>query len=414
VKLELVIDRIANTGEGIASHNGSSVFVETALPQERVIAHVEGSRGKLLELISRSIHRIEPHCGLAQRCGGCDWLHIERQAQISFKQEILTGTLHHGGSILPGEYELLPALVSNSKNGIRRRATFHILREQLAFFEKRSHQLVPVSTCPALVDSLSGLPEILSQHFSKLLKELESIQVLECEGKICVALLAKKSVKAKVLEAAERLVKECVVNGVILASQDESVRPTFIGETFLEENGVFHRPDGFSQSSSEVNRLMIHEVLERVGHRKQTLLELYSGNGNFTIPLASHAQSIVCVESSPLSIGLAQKGLQALSVKNVQLVQSEAEKAVKGMIAEAKRFECIVLDPPRAGAPHIAQWAERLMAKDVVYVSCDPSTLARDAKTLKAHGFKPLTVRLAEQFCDTHHIECIMSFTRST
>jgi 23S rRNA (uracil1939-C5)-methyltransferase len=415
--VELVIDRLATTGEGVAHFEHRSVFVAGALPGEKVMVEMLDSHAKLLGVLEPNPHRVKPNCALVDRCGGCDWKHLVKFVQPQAKQDIAVGVLEHMADLGADSYELLPPLVSSTPSAQRRRATLHVVGGILGFFSKHSHSLTPIEECPALIPELRRLPGILQRNLTSVLRDLEEIRLLCCAGLVSIALKARQKPKPKLLKAALQLVKDSIVDGVVVSSREAPEQVELLGQATLEEDHVFHRPDGFSQSHAEVNRLLLTEVVERLAlgpdaRQKTDVLELFSGNGNFTLRVADLVKSVVAVESSALGIRLAQKGLQKAALRNVKCIQNDAREALRSLVQEHQRFECILLDPPRAGCANIGAFAQDLLAQRVVYVSCDLSTLARDTKDLMQHGFKPLTFRIADQFEDTHHVESVMSFSR--
>jgi 23S rRNA (uracil1939-C5)-methyltransferase len=174
-----------------------------------------------------------------------------------------------------------------------------------------------------------------------------------------------------------------------------------------------YRPDAFAQANAEVNRALVGHAIEAMAlTADDAVLELYAGNGNFSFPLSERSGSLVAVESSTVSIDLAQQAARRRRVANVRFIQGDCERIVKGLMRESRRFSKLFLDPPRTGAPGVGEWASRLLVERVVYVACDPAALARDAANLVKFGYRPLTVKLFDLFPQTKHIEVVMSFAR--
>ena len=178
---------------------------------------------------------------------------------------------------------------------------------------------------------------------------------------------------------------------------------------------LYLRPDAFSQAHAEANvGLVTSAVYELAPRETDSVLELYSGNGNFTFPLAASAASVLGVESSPVSVELAQRSAREGGVTNVRFHQGDARKVCEGLIREGKRFDLALADPPRTGAPGLARWMKALGVRRVVYVACDPGSLARDAAGLVEAGYKPLALQVVDMFPQTHHVESVMSFELSS
>ncbi len=417
VNVELHIERLSKLGEGVARHEGRSVFVEGALPGEQVLAVVTETskvlRGEIAEILKPSSSRRTAMCPLQTQCGGCDWMFFDEETQLQHKQEIVRSTLAHVGEISSDAYALLPP-VSASPMGYRRRAVFHPVSGSLGFHGRKTHQRIVVPRCPALTDPLSELPARLAAHFKPTtVKELEEVRVLECEARVAVSLHFKDQIRPRHRELASFAVSSGLIDGAILQPGEGRGQTEFFGEPILEENGLFHRPDGFAQANAEVNRRLIQHAAEMLDiHRHHRILELYSGNGNFTLRLAELASHVLAVESSSISVALAQRAVRKAGVTNVRLAEGDSAKVTAGLMAGGERFDRLLVDPPRAGAPGVGAWAARLLVERLVYVSCDPASLARDAKEIIASGYQPTAVQLFDLFPQTHHIEVLMTFNR--
>lgn len=418
MKLELRVERLSKSGDGVAPHDGRAVFIAGALPGERVLVEVteqgKALRGEVLDVIEPSASRREPICPVASTCGGCDWMHIHEDEQLRQKQEIVVSALEHVGGISRDAYELLPTVTSPHAVGYRRRAVLHPVKNALGFHGRKSHERIAVKSCPALTKSLTDFPGRLATALgASTLKELEEVRLLECEGRVAVSLHFKAQLRPRHREAVDLAIRDGLIDGAILHPGEGKGAVVQVGKPVLEEEGVLHRPDGFAQANAEVNRRLVAQAIELLDvHGSERVLELYSGNGNFTFRLAAHAQQVVAVESFPLSVALAQQASLKRGVSNVRFVQGDSEKIASGLVNERERFDRLLVDPPRSGAPGVGDWAGGLLVSRVVYVACDPTSLARDAKALGAHGFKPLALQLFDLFPQTHHIEAVMAFTR--
>lgn len=415
--VELLIERLSKSGDGVAQHEGRAVFVSGALPGERVKAQLsEGSRvlqAELLEVLSSSPARRTPFCPLATTCGGCDWMHADELTQVAQKEEIVVSALEHLGGLERASYQRLPTVLSPEPLGYRRRASLQPVGQRLGFTGRRSHERVPVERCPALTAPLADLPATLAAALGPALKDLDEVRLLECDGRVSVSLHLKAQVKAKHRELVERLVRDGVLDGAVLLPGEAKGQPELLGAPVLEEEGVLHRPDGFAQANAAVNRRLVQAAVELLDVPKTgRVLELYSGNGNFTFRLAAQAAQVVAVESSGLSVTLAQKAALAAKTPNVRFVQGDCEKIAASLVKEGERFERLLVDPPRAGAEGLADWASGLLVERLVYVACDPASLARDAKRLAEKGFHPLALQLFDLFPQTHHVEAVMAFSR--
>jgi 23S rRNA (uracil1939-C5)-methyltransferase len=416
-RLELTVERLSKSGDGVAQHGGRAVFVSGALPGEQVLAELTETgrvlRAEVVEVLTASPARRTPPCALASTCGGCDWLHVQEATQLEQKQQIVVSALEHLGKLDSSSYALLPTVTSSEPLGYRRRAVLHPAQGALGFFGRGSHTRVRVDACPALTKPLTDLPGRVAGLLGGALKDVEAVHLLECEGRVALSLHVAERPRPRHREVLELLVRDGVVDGAVLLPGAGKGGPELFGQPVLEENGVLHRPDGFAQANAQVNRALVSQAVDLLDLQVQlTVLELYSGNGNFTLRLAECAGRVVAVESSAVSVQLAQEALRRRKTEGVRLVQGDCEKFAAGLVSEGQRFDRLLLDPPRTGAPGIGTWASKLRVARVVYVACDPASLARDAAELVRAGFAPVALQLFDLFPQTHHIEAVMAFAR--
>jgi 23S rRNA (uracil1939-C5)-methyltransferase len=415
---ELLIDQLSKSGEGVGTHGGRAVFVEGALPKERVRVAIRQrgkvQSGQILEVLSSSPARRPAACPLFDRCGGCDWLHLDDAAQREAKQEILLSALEHIAKVDRGRLELLAPIVSPKQMGYRRRATLHFAGAQLCFYERRSHRSVQVARCPALVPALADLPGALSQHLAPIAREVAAVYLVAAGERSSFALELKGLIRKAQLDRCESAVRQLALAGAVLLPSSGS--PRMVGSPVLQEidgDGapLYLRPDAFAQVNPEVNAMLARSVLEHLGPEVPgRVLELYSGNGNFTFRIASRAEQVVGVESSGAALELARRSAREAAPANVRFIQGDAAKICEALVADGARFDSLVADPPRTGARGIGLWARQFEIRKVVYVGCDPAALARDCAQLAENGLEPVRLQLVDMFPQTRHVEAVLSF----
>jgi 23S rRNA (uracil1939-C5)-methyltransferase len=422
-EIELRILRLSQLGEAVGEHAGRTVFVPGALPGERVRVRIEKEgtplRGELAEVLEASPARRKPSCPIADRCGGCDWLHADEVTQRAAKEEIVLSALEHLGLIGRHDVRLLPTAHSTRSMAYRRRAVMHLSRSGLGFYGRRSHQLVPIESCGALVEALSDLPARLSPLLMPVRGEISEIHLLASGGEVAFAAMLKGPARAKVRDACEAAVRQLGLAGAVLLPSDRP--PELIGRPTLQTPApmrpgvsLYLRPDAFAQAHVEGNELLVSVVMEALAaSASDEVLELYAGHGNFTFAAADRAKEVVAVESSTVSVELGRRSTQEAGITNVRWVVGDARRVADGMAREGRRCDLLLLDPPRTGAAGLGARARALGVRRVVYVACDPASLARDAADLRQAGFAPTTLRLVDMFPQTHHVEAVMSFERA-
>jgi len=422
LEVELRIDRLAKTGEGVGSFEGQSIFVPNVVPGERVQVRLLESgwprQGELLAVLLPSPDRRTPPCPLSEVCGGCGWLHLIESAQRAAKLEIVLSSLEHLGGVRRSEIQVMPTMGSIRQLGYRRRAVMHFSGGKLAFFSRRSRRAVPIETCPALVDPISKLPGLLSPFLAAFGNDIDEVHLL-AEGNQCAfAVFLRAQVRPSHLRGCEQAVTTLGLSGAVVVPREGA--PVTIREPVLRARPspdlgvpIYLRPDAFAQNNAEANEDLVRSAIQALAAGPgERILELYCGNGNFTFAICKSAGAVTSVEHSPVALELARRSAQEGRVTNVRFVQGEVGRVCDGLVAERTRFDRILADPPRMGASRIARWADCLKVRSVVYVACDPGALARDAGRLRAAGFSPQTLQLVDLFPQTPHVEAVMSFSR--
>ncbi|MGO9828689.1 MAG: class I SAM-dependent RNA methyltransferase [Myxococcaceae bacterium] len=415
------MERLGLEGEGIATHQGRALFIPGAFPGERVRTRLEPAanvlRGRLEAVLEPSPERRVPECPLADRCGGCDWMQLSPAAQVLEKQRLVLDALTRIGRLPSGSFDVLATAGLGTDSGTRRRAVLHKAAAGLGYYGRRSHAPVEVERCPALVSALAPLPGRLAPLVRPLGHALRAIHLLAEGDCVSLALALDGPVRSRSKEAAAALVRSGMAQGVVLLEPEG--RTEDVGKPVLEatapgrpEVHVRLRPEAFAQAHSTGASVLVDRGLELLAPRAEDrALELYAGNGTFTFALAARVASVVAVESLPVSVALASSAARAGKVDNIRWVQGEASRVSEGLLREGARFDVLLADPPRTGAPTLARLARDLGVRRVLYVGCDAGSLARDAGRLVEVGFRLETVQLVDLFPNTHHVEALLAFS---
>jgi len=419
--VELDVDRLSAEGEGVARWNDRALFVPGALAGERVrvVPGVEGQagkvqRGRLVEVLRLAPERVTPGCPLAGTCGGCDWLHLAPMAQRREREAAVRAALERLGGLDLSGVAWLPTLAAGDL-GTRRRADLTWTGSALGYLHRRSHEVVPVEHCPAMVGALAPLPGQLAPLLRPLGRGLKAVRLLAEGPSVAVALELTGDIRPRARDVALAVVRSGV-RGVVLvpergASEDVG-RPTLRSPAPLRPEVTLQlRPEAFTQAHGEGTPLLVERALALLEARPaDAALELYAGNGTFTFGLAGRAASVLAVESSSLSLRLASAASTEAHLPNVRFVQGNAEKVSRGLVREGRRFEVLLADQPRTGSPGLGPLARDLGVRRLVYVACDAGALAGDAAGLVAAGFRLSTLQLVDMFPETHHSETLAGF----
>jgi 23S rRNA (uracil1939-C5)-methyltransferase len=431
-ELILSIEKLIYGGDGLAHADGNTVFVPYVLPGEEVRAKAKSKKKKLiwaelLEVTSPAKERVEAKCPHFKKCGGCHYQHIPAVEQLRLKKDILRETLSRlGGVVWDG------AIVEHSAEpyGYRNRAQWAVrsgMPRALGYFLPESSVIVPIDECPVLSPRLAHVFSQL-QEMARSGRLPEGIQEIEAfadsaDEKVSLNVAFEKFSKpaAELAATFQQAVPE--IESLLLLDAKKN-RFELTGPGYLMHQAGGHKYRVSHLSFFQVNRFLIEDLLKTVTASAQgeLALDLYSGVGFFTLPLAKSFQRVVSVDANLA----ATRDLYAnAEIAGVTIV-SNNEHAEEFLKKTAEKPDFVVLDPPRAGLG--AQAAEKLAelgAKEIVYLSCDPSTLARDLAVLTGSPRKPKEIagpsiryeiaemHLFDLFPQTFHIETLVRLRRA-
>jgi len=422
---EITVEKLVHGGMGMSRlQTGQTVFVTGLLPGERALVRIVRRRKGVFEAVPVSIitpspDRIAPPCAGEKQCTGATWPHIAYPAQLRYKQDILLDTLQRIGGMEPKR--LLPVLPSPRTDHYRLRTQFNIRvidgMQRIGFFRQGTYQLIEVEDAfllhPLINKTLNGirsladrLPALTEVHIN--VSSTEEVHVLFFSQQQSYPPMEQFLAELK------KLTPEVIgISGFVARKKVFSLGRNYL--TLVMDGMTFRATEGnFFQVNWEQNRNMVRTVLdfaELTGN--ETVLDLYCGIGNFSLPLAKKAKTVVGVESGYAAIEDAGKNAALNGMANVEFIADDMEKGLKTLIRRKLRADVIVLDPPRAGAT--LKTLERVLAfvpQKIIYVSCNPSTLARDLKYFHLFGFRLDRLQPVDMFPYTYHIECVAEMVR--
>lgn len=422
-KQRLDIERLAGDGRGIAFHEGRTWFVSGALAGEAVEARVLNARGKVVEarlerVLQASPERREAPCRHYSRCGGCTLQHLPHEAQLALKQRTLAEQLQRVAGVQPDAWA--PPL-SGPAFGYRRRARVAVrwdvkARElHVGFRAEASQDIIAIDDCPVLVQPLQSI----LRHLPTVLRSLEKPQALghvELFSGSAEALLVRHVAPLPAQDLA-RLQAFCEQANAQLWLQGEGepapVEPAApLGFALAPwQLELAWRPGDFVQVNAQVNTAMIEQALAWLAPQAdERVLDLFCGLGNFALPLARLAREVVAVEGVQAMVDRAAANARNNNVHNARFFQTDLSQPLAGTGWAAEGFSAVLLDPPRDGAYEVVQGIARLKASRLVYVSCNPATLARDAQVLAGQGYRLTRAGILDMFPQTAHVEAMALF----
>jgi 23S rRNA (uracil1939-C5)-methyltransferase len=421
-ELTLEIDSLSYGPYGIGRVEGKAVMIPNTAPGDRVAAHIVESQeryavGELVRLLRPSPARQTPPCPYVGECGGCPWQHIRYEAQLKAKQQNVAAALRRIGKL--DGFDLRPIVPSAHEYHYRRRIRLQLDgRQRLGFYQPSSHRLVEIDACRIAMETVNDCLAALRSWIRQTHSALEYLEIITGDRSGEVVLVAKSTAGLAPNDevAWSRLLEqEPRIQGLVLTGRDW--RRTW-GNTrvslFTEDDICLAvEADVFTQINPEGNRRILTELLTTGDFTDQDrVLELYGGAGNFTLSIAKRAREVLAVEGHRPSVASARQSARLNHLSNINWIVSDVPAAVERLVKRRETFTKIVLDPPRAGAKGIDRQLASLSAEKILYVSCNPATLARDLGALAARGYKLTLAQPIDFFPHTFHVEVLALMER--
>ena len=425
-RIELSLERLTHDGRGIGRWQGRTVFVEGGLPDEQVQARVVRARSKLIEarqeqVLRASAERQLPVCRHAELCGGCSVQHMPSSRQLEFKQQALTQQLTHFAGVQPERWE--PAL-EGPAYGYRQRTRVSVRwqpkAEQLevGFRQRASNDLVQVRECPVLVPTLQPVIAQLSDML-KTLTAARDIGHVELIGGEQPAMVVRH---LRALGEADRelLIAFAEQHGLVCWLQGDNSELQAITQIAEEPSyrladqnlHLRYAPGDFTQVNAEVNQAMINQALDWLALQPdEQVLDLFCGVGNFALAMARQGARVTGIEGSELMVARARANASGNGLMGLHFSSADLSKPLE-LPADAQRYTAALLDPPRDGAQQLVVDLAALGIERILYISCNPATLARDAGILATKGYSLVRAGVMDMFPQTSHVEAMALFRK--
>lgn len=422
------IEALAHDGRGISHINGKTTFIHGALPGEEVefkyhALHSQYDEGSAETIIKASADRVAPHCQHFGVCGGCALQHLAAEKQIEYKQTWLLDNLQRIGKVEPGE--VLPVL-TGPHWGYRYKArlgvkyVFKKERVLVGFRERESSFLADLQRCEVLHPKIGGLLNALSELIQSLTiyNRLPQIEVALSETETALSFRVldppTEADQAKLIEFGQQ-------HDIQIYLQPKGPATTY---PLRPDNAVLNYslpafdlqlkflPFHFTQVNPAINQQMVERALELLDlQTDDNVLDLFCGLGNFTLPMARRAATVTGIEVDTSLVEWASNNAAANGITNTEFFAFDLTQEVSAQAWMQRSYQKVLLDPPRSGAlemmPHIA----KLQPQRIVYVSCHPATLARDAGELvNQYGYRLVSAGVMDMFPHTAHVESIALF----
>lgn len=447
VKIEVDIQDIGDEGEGIGRVEGMAVFVPGALPGDRVMCQIHEqkksfAKAKLLAIITPSKNRVSPPCGIFEACGGCQIQNYDYDAQLELKQNMVENTLKRLGKF--ENLDVKPIMGMSSPYRYRNKGVYRVQgtsqEPAIGFYANHTHTVVDVSDCLIQPELNVKIIQVIKAYIKTfdvapynprtgkgIIKSI-MIRHSEATGEIMVVLVTATS-KLNMWKALTKNLLEAVP---AIVSIIQSIHPsanmkglgvdnkclhgkTTILDRIADLNFEIAAPSFYQVNAKQTERLYDKALELAALTGEENVFELYSGTGTISLFLAKKAKHVYGVEIVAEAVENAKENAKRNGIENVTFILGSAEEETQKLVEAGNRADVVVVDPPRAGCDaQVIETILRMEPKRIVYVSCKPSTLARDMLRLCETGkYKPTEIQPVDVFGHTAHVEAIILMTRS-
>lgn len=424
-----VIESLASDARGVARIDGKATFIEGALPGETVEFQYTKCKSKydegvVAKIISSADNRAVEKCPHAIVCGGCSLQHLDADSQIAMKQEAMLNNLSQIGNVTPAEI-LQP--IRGDVWGYRRKARLGVRdvpakgRVLVGFREARNRYLAEIESCVVLHPSVGENLLVLSDLIGSLDARGDIAQIEVAVSDNGTALVFRNLTELSLADQ-EKLIHYGKQKQQFIYLQPEGAES--ITPIWPEAPRLFYQlkhydvtldflPSDFTQVNASINEKMVRQAIELMQIQPDDhVLDLFCGLGNFTSALARLASQVTGVEGDTGLVDRARKNAKANGIENISYHVANLFEDVKAHHWAQSKYDKLLLDPPRSGAQEVVENIDRISPSRIVYVSCHPATLARDAGILKDRGYTCTYAGVIDMFPHTMHVESMAVFER--
>ncbi len=429
------MESLAWGGKGVARHDGKVIFIPKVVPGDKLLVRLTRVKPSYAEaqtfsILKPSPGRVEPKCKFFSHCGGCQWLSTSYSRQLAAKEALMNAALRHH---LAGT-EVLPIVPAEPPLGYRHRGEFHVYPTgetiKTGFFQEESHRVINLDTCLLFDNSYN----LRYQELRAALKDepaaraLESVTMDRSDGeesyvihfrlhhggeteaaRLC-KIAGELGFKGALATPATEITRVLCSAGAPWTNYSLPAEETGAGQDFLLRVDA----RSFTQAHYAMNRKLVKSALEWLSlTRRERVLDLYAGGGNFTLPMASRCKQVVAIEGSLIAHDDARENARAPETLNVLNVPGDVTAQTAMLVAGSEQFDAVVLDPPRSGAKEALSNIARLATKRILYISCNLPALDRDLAALKEFGFRISRVQPWDLFPQTYNLETAVLLYRA-
>lgn len=442
-EFKLNITGYTSEGGGVGKHDGQAIFVENTAVDDEILCHIIKAKktyavGKAVKITKPSKSRIEPECKTFKMCGGCSFAHITYKEELKLKTQKVVNAFQRIGGLSPEFKTIIP---SPQTSRYRNKAQYPVRRENgilsIGFYAKKSHRVIDGGDCLLQPDEFTQITEIFkkwvneynipvySETLHKGLLRHIYLRKAFATGEIMVCAV----INGDTLPQTDKLINDLkVINGfkTFVININKNNTNVVLGDKCLNIYGngyitdilcgvkIKLSPLSFYQVNRAGAELLYKKAAEYVApNGNEDILDLYCGTGTIGLSMANSVKTVTGVEIIPEAIEDAKENALINGIENTRFICGDAPKAAEILKSEGIKPKTVILDPPRKGcAEELLKTVTEIAPEKIVYVSCDPATLARDCKRLEILGYKVKEVTPADMFPRTAHVECVVLLTK--
>ncbi len=448
---ELIVtpEKLVYEGAALAKVDGFPIFINDACPQDKLKIRITKANksfatAQIVEILEPSPHRVKPFCPMHNVCGGCGWQFVDYDFQLEQKRNIVEETIK---KITGEEIEVKPVIASPKTREFRSKVQYPVSQTKVSkrllagYYKKGSHELVNIKYCPIQPKIIDKITEFVRDKAQELeisgynektnMGELRHLVYRYSKSEnACIVIFVVNHTKLseKFKNLAKKVMDEFAhVKGCLINYNTERTNLIINGETrkIQGENHVIEKISSGENGEEKAYKISansffqvnvdsaknIFDIVKGIvskNYPEARVLDAYSGVSSFGIWLSDVAKEIVSVEEAVSASRDAKENAEMNGVENIKIINGDAKEAFEKMVEDEESFDVVLLDPPRKGcSKESLEYAQKLAKKAVIYVSCNPSTLARDLKTFHENGFKTKFVQPVDMFCHSYHIESV-------
>ncbi len=437
------IDKMVNEGNSLARIDSTPVFITGGCPEDKLKIRIKKVNknyltADIIEIIEPSPHRVQPACALHNACGSCNWQHISYDEQLRQKQQIVKETLNHIAGI---DFEVQETIGSPLTEEYRCKIQLPVSQTKVSkriltgYYKRNSHELINIKYCPMQSAIINEITEFIKNEAQNLkiqgYNEKNNIGLLrhiiyrissDLTQILLIFVINSDKIDSSIKKLASVLIKKypqivgiCAnfnnkKTNVIMSYNTAKICGNDYYIETLENIKYRISANSFFQVNPKCAALIFNKVKELIENNTSlpTILDAYSGVSSFGIWLSSIASKVVCIEEVQSASNDAIENIKLNNIENIEIRNGDAAEEFNQLIKSNTRFDVSLIDPPRKGCNENAiENLVKLTNKYIVYVSCNPSTLARDIKMLNANGFSLKYVQPVDMFPHTYHVETI-------